>query len=104
VISRTTIFILSGVLMGSGLGKETWHAATAMNVLAGAAGLIAYFVLDHLARRREVRAAQRRLRRAQRTLARRIERHVRRLPAPLCGQGHRDRSTGQYVTVVSRKG
>ena len=104
VISRSTIFILSGILIGTGLGKEIWNAAAFMNVLTGMTGLIAFYALDQLATQRSRRAARTRLQRIQRKLAGRIERHVKRYEAPLRTYAPRPNSTAQYLAVVSRKG
>lgn len=60
LFSRTTILILSGVLMGIGLGQPTISSIHQQSLCASLAGMVAYLGLTVAARRRqreEIRSA-----------------------------------------------
>jgi len=80
LISRSTIFILSGVLIGLGFGGGYSPSFHYSGLMAGWVGLIAYIALDWVARRRKKAATQRKLERKTSALESRIFRVI---PRPL---------------------
>lgn len=64
LLSRSTILILSGMLVGMGLRDGLEHQLYLTGGLAGAVGIIAYFGLELLAQRRQREATKDTLQRA----------------------------------------
>jgi C4-dicarboxylate-specific signal transduction histidine kinase len=81
LVSRSTILILSGFLVGLGTSHGLDPAAQARVFCAAGTGFLAYVGLDLVARRRRQTADREAHSKATRQLERRIGRHVGRLQA-----------------------
>ena len=102
LISRSTILILSGVLIGLGFGGGYSPSFHYSGLMAGWVGLIAYIALDWLARRRKQAATQRKLERKTSALESRIFRVI---PRPAKSDVAEDLPTTEesFVPVVSSR-
>ena len=78
VLSRSSILILSGFLIGNVWGQPL-HSLRALALLAGLAGIIAHFALGEVRRRSRLRKAERATQEAKQMLAGRIHRHIPRI-------------------------
>jgi hypothetical protein len=76
LVSRTAILILSGVLIGNGIGNGVMSGLHFYGFCAGLIGLISFFALDVLAHQRQLLKTRRRTESVTRVLDRRIRRHV----------------------------
>lgn len=79
LLSRSTILILSGILIGWGMGYSATPDAQRYGFMTGIIGLIAFVGLDSHARRQEQKATQRAIERAASVLEDRLGRHI---PSP----------------------
>lgn len=59
LITRTTVLILSGWLLGASAGRTLPDGAETYALLVGTGGLVGFVGLEHAAKRRKIRAAQR---------------------------------------------
>ena len=102
LVSRTTILILSAFLIGLFAGRTTDPDLRMLLYLTGAAGLVSYVGLGHLARRRRERSQQRALKKAAERLETRVSRHVPRHIPGLTTQSSSASSDvdRQYIPVV----
>jgi hypothetical protein len=64
LLSRSSILILSGILVGMGLRDGLQHELYLLGYFAGAIGIISYFGLELLAQRRQREATKETLQRA----------------------------------------
>lgn len=105
LVSRSTILILSGVLIGLGFGNGFTPSFQYLGPGAGWVGLISYVGLEMLARHRRERAAQRKMERTATTLASRIYRHIPRVTLQPAGPplGESPRQDVSLMTVPSAK-
>jgi hypothetical protein len=78
LVSNTSILILSAFIIGMVSGRSVDPTFQAYMYAAGAAGLLAYFSLERLARFRRQRAVRRAYEQAANNLERRIDRHIQR--------------------------
>lgn len=76
LLSHTTILILSSFLIGIAAGRMTTPNSELMVYFTGVFGLVAYFGLGQLARKRQERAELRALERAAHQLESRMDRHI----------------------------
>ena len=103
LVSRTAILILSGVLIGTGVGHGVPAGLYICTFCAGVIGLISFVGLEHLAERQRQSKTRRVLKATERLLASRIDRHVPRLRAPRVRRHYRSRATPEssYLTVTT---
>lgn len=102
VIGRTTLLILSGVLIGMAL--ENWGRFP-YGLAGGIVGILAYGLLEYLDRKRTLPAIQRSADLAERELEQKIRRHIPRAPHLPKGSQRQGLHglAGQYVTVVNSR-
>lgn len=103
LVSRTAILILSGVLIGTGVGRGAPAGIYFYTFCAGVIGLISFMGLEHLAERQRQAKTRRVLEAAERTLASRIDRHVPRYRTARVRRHYRSRATPEssYLTVTT---
>lgn len=110
MISRASILILSGFLVGMVTSRSV-VPGTELSVLAAAlTGVLSYVVLDHVSCRREQRVVREACRRTTKTLENRIDRHISRDFQLQAGRLKRMRlqerkvahSENPYLSVVTR--
>src|SRR5262245_57009878 len=82
VISRTAILILSGILIGTSISRESVDGASFVACAAGTVGLIAFVALEQVAHRGRRRLVKKTLAACNSTLTRRLERHLQSQTAP----------------------
>jgi hypothetical protein len=76
LVSRSSILILSGFLVGLGLSRGLPEGEQSSALIAAGFGLLSFFLLDGLSRRRALQASQRQIQLAIRRLEKRIGKHV----------------------------
>ena len=76
LLSHSTILIFSAFLIGVTAGKASSLQIELMIYLTGGAGLIAYFLLGQLARRRKQKTERLATRQAVTELESRVDRHI----------------------------
>ena len=76
LLSRSTILILSGFLIGMGFGQGFALPARTYALCAGGVGLAAYLAFEQLSRRQQTKAVKRARQRASRVIERRMQRHI----------------------------
>ncbi len=81
LLSHSTILILSAFLIGVTAGKASSLQIELMIYLTGSVGLIAYFLLGQLARRRKQKTERLATRQAVTELESRVDRHITRSAA-----------------------
>jgi len=92
LLSRSTILILSGILVGMGLRDGLEHQLYLTGCLAGAVGIIAYFGLELLAQRRQREATKDTLQRAATVLNKWLAKEV--------GDGFRPPASSDAIPVL----
>jgi hypothetical protein len=83
VVSRTAILILSGILIGTSITRESLSGASFVAFAAGIVGLISFVALEQVAHRGRRRLVKKTLAACNSTLTRRLERHVQSQTAPI---------------------
>jgi len=103
LLSHSSILIFSGFLIGLASAHSLAHRMSRIVLLAGIAGLIAYFALGLVAQKRQQRSTKAALRKATSHLEQQLERHnPRTLPAlARRSRPHLSEEEEQYLTVVS---
>ena len=106
VLSESSILILSGFLVGNAWGNPIYSGLQIHAMLAGVAGIVAYFALNEVRRRSRLKAAERATEATHQLLAGRIHRHIPRVMPERRRQlfcAPREVSQ-QYLTVVRSGG
>lgn len=104
VVSSNTIWILSGILVGVGVTEIVPEAFRFSTCLGGIVGLIAYFTLQSVTRRKERREAAYARRQNTMKLEGLVDRHISRLayrPRRPHFKPNRPSMDKQYVTVAA---
>lgn len=102
LLSHSTILILSAFLIGVAAGKAPDPQIEIYLYLTGFSGLVAYFGLGHIARRRKERTERRKQEKAAHRFEMRVSRHVPR-PSRSPDHGQAEPSVDadpQYLPVV----
>ncbi|MBI5761053.1 MAG: hypothetical protein HZA46_21220 [Planctomycetales bacterium] len=92
LLSRSTILILSGILVGMGLRDGLEHQLYLAGYFSGAVGIIAYFGLEVLAQRRQREATRETLQRAATVLNSWLAKEV--------GEGCRSSASSDAIPVL----
>jgi hypothetical protein len=92
LLSRSTILILSGILVGMGLRDGLEHQLYLVGYFSGAVGIIAYFGLEVLAQRRQREATRETLQRAATVLNSWLAKEV--------GEGSRPSASSDAIPVL----
>lgn len=102
LVSRTSILILSGVLIGMAAGRLTHTTAELPAFVAGVMGLLSYLVIESLVKRRQDKAQKVRELSLQ-ALETRLNRHLSHAHDPYRQRPHMHRANmaQQYLPVVT---
>jgi len=102
VVSRTAILILSGILIGTSISRESMSGTSFVAFAAGIVGLISFVALEQVAHRGRRRLVKKTLAACNSTLTRRLERHVQSQTAPAIHGPRRRRSPldASYLPVT----
>ena len=105
LLSRSTILILSGILIGMGIGNGWTASIHKLGFSAGMVGLVSYLGLDTVSRRRREKEEERALHQASCKLDTRIFRHIARTTIVTQPQQPENRSQRDlsFLTVASPK-
>jgi len=104
LVSSNTIWILSGILLGIGVTELVPPNFRISTCLGGTVGLVAYFTLQHVAKRREAEKIVRQRRLEASKLEGLVERHIPKLvyrPKRRPLQRPQTSADRQYVTVAA---
>lgn len=102
LLSRSTILILSGLLIGIGLGNGYSPSFHYSGLMAGWVGLISFIALDFLAYRRREKTAERKREKQTRKLEGRMGRVIPRIARETIEESaDLDRQEDSFVPVVS---
>ena len=104
LVSRSAILIVSGVLIGTGMGGGAMTGLQACSLSAGLIGVIAYFGLSWVARRSRSRLASRTIEATRATLDSRMDRHRKQIEALV--ESHRRPAQSEdssYLPVAIRR-